>query len=448
MRMLVAITAAAFALAAGQAAWAAEAGRKPNFVIFLADDEGYGELGCQGNPEIPTPHIDSIATAGVRFTQGYVSGPYCSPTRAGLMTGRYQTRFGHEWNGRGPEFGLPVTETTMADRLRPLGYATCAIGKWHLGEADQFVATRRGFDEFLGTRSNSPFFHPTIIDTRVSTEAVPVTDDRFYTTEAYADRACEWLEAHREGPFFLYLPFNAQHYPLEAPQNYVDRFPHIADHNRRMFAAVMAAKDDAVGRVLATLKKIGQDDSTLVVYLSDNGGPTEKTTSSNGPLRGFKAETWEGGVRVPFMMRWNGRLPAGKVYDHPVIQLDLLPTFLAAAGGEVSPEWKLDGVNLLPYLTGDNLARPHETLYWRFGKQMAIRHGDWKLVRAKGIAEPALFNLTTDIGEQHDLTAAEPATARKLQTLWDAWNAEQIPPRWPPNKPQEAPAPTGPAAGR
>ena len=183
-----------------------------------------------------------------------------------------------------------------------------------------------------------------------------------------------------------------------------------------------------------------------MVYLSDNGGPTDKTTSSNGPLRGFKAETWEGGVRVPFMMRWNGRIPAGKVYDHPVIQLDLLPTFVAAAGGEVSPDWKLDGVNLLPYLRGDNLASPHETLYWRFGKQMAIRHGDWKMVRAKGITEPALFNLAADIGEQHDLSAAEPAIAEKLKALWDAWNAEQIPPLWPPNKPQ--PAATGaPAAG-
>jgi len=415
----------------------ADSPARPNVVVFLADDEGYGELGCQGNPQIPTPQIDSIATNGIRFTQGYVSGPYCSPTRAGLMTGRYQTRFGHEWNGSGPNFGLPVTETTLPERLRALGYATCAVGKWHLGEAPQFLAINRGFDEFFGTKSNTPFFHPLIIDTRVSTEAKAIEDDGFYTTDAYADRACDWLTRHREkkkdAPFFLYVPFNAQHGPLQAPPKYLDRFPQISDENRRLFAAVMSAKDDAVGRVLAKVRELGQEENTLVVYLSDNGGPTEKTTSSNGPLRGFKSQTWEGGVRVPFMMQWKGRLPAGKVYEHPVIQLDLLPTFIAAAGGTVSPEWKLDGVNLLPYVDGTNADKPHQTLFWRFGKQMAIRHGDWKLVRGVGIKVPALFNLAVDVGEKNDLIAAEPAKAVELQSLWDAWNAEQMEPLWPPN---------------
>ena len=415
----------------------ADSPARPNIVVFLADDEGYGELGCQGNPQIPTPQIDSIAANGIRFTQGYVSGPYCSPTRAGLMTGRYQTRFGHEWNGSGPNFGLPVTETTLPERLRAMGYATCAVGKWHLGEAPQFLATNRGFDEFFGTKSNTPFFHPLIIDTRVSTEAKAIEDDEFYTTDAYADRACDWLDRHREkkkdAPFFLYVPFNAQHAPLQAPPKYLDRFPQISDENRRLFAAMMSAKDDAVGRVLAKVRELGQEENTIVVYLSDNGGPTEKTTSSNGPLRGFKAQTWEGGVRVPFMVQWKGRLPEGKVYEHPVIQLDLLPTLIAAAGGTVSPEWKLDGVNLLPYLTGIDADKPHQTLYWRFGKQMAIRHGDWKLVRGVGIKVPALFNLAVDIGEQNDLIAAESAKAAELQTLWNAWNAEQMEPLWLPN---------------
>ena len=229
------------------------------------------------------------------------------------------------------------------------------------------------------------------------------------------------------------MPFNAQHAPLQAPPKYLDRFPQISDENRRLFAAMMSAKDDAVGRVLAKVRELGQEENTLVVYLSDNGGPTEKTTSSNGPLRGFKAQTWEGGVRVPFMMQWKGRLPAGKVYEHPVIQLDLLPTFITAAGGTVSPEWKLDGVNLLPYLTGIDADKPHQTLYWRFGKQMAIRHGDWKLVRGVGIKVPALFNLAVDIGEQNDLIAAEPAKTAELHSLWNAWNAEQLEPLWPPN---------------
>jgi arylsulfatase A-like enzyme len=416
-----------------------EADAKPNIVIFLADDEGYGELGCQGNREIPTPNIDSISKNGIRFTQGYVSGPYCSPTRAGLLTGRYQTRFGHEFNPgpQRPDTGLPLTETTMASRLKSLGYATCCIGKWHLGYDPPYRPMSRGFDEFYGTLANTPFIKPLrFIDSRVSADIIEITDPNFYTTDAYAARAVDWLDKHKEGPFFLYLPFNAQHAPLEAPQKYLDRFKHIADEKRRIFAAMMSAKDDAVGRVLAKLKEIGQEENTIVWYLTDNGGPTPQTTSKNDPLRGFKSTTWEGGVRVPFMVQWKGKLPVGKVEERPVIQLDILPTCIAAAGGAVSPDWKLDGVNLLPYLQGQNAERPHQTFYWRFGEQMAIRHGDWKLVKAReasqprGIAGPSLFNLAKDISEKNDLMASQPAKAAELQALWDKWNAEQKAPLW------------------
>jgi arylsulfatase A-like enzyme len=418
------------------AALAADA-KKPNFIVFLADDEGYGELGCQGNKEIPTPHIDSIAAGGIRFTRGYVSGPYCSPTRAGLMTGRYQTRFGHEFNGGGgagnETFGLPVTETTIANRLKDLGYATCAVGKWHLGGAPQFVATKRGFDEFFGTVANTPFFNPpNFIDSRVSTEVKAINNPDFYTTDAYAERACDWLEKHKDGPFFLYLPFNAQHAPLQATQKYLDRFPNIADEKRRTFAAMMSAKDDAVGRVLAKVKEIGQEENTLVWYLADNGGPTASTTSQNGPLRGFKAQTWEGGVRVPFMVKWPGKIPAGKTYEAPVIQLDILPTCVAAAGGTVASDWKLDGVDLMPYLTGNKTERPHQTLYWRFGPQWAVHHGDFKLVKGAGQDTPGLYNLATDIGEKNDLAASDPAKVAELKGIWDKWNAEQEEPRWQP----------------
>lgn len=411
---------------------------KPNVVIFVSDDEGYGELGCQGNPEIPTPHIDSIAANGVRFTNGYVSGPYCSPTRAGLMTGRYQTRFGHEWNPpRAPEAGLPVSEATIADRMKKLGYATAAVGKWHLGSAPKFRPTSRGFDEFYGTLANTSFFQPKQwMDTRASDEVREVLQDpELYTTDAYAARAVDWIERHKDEPFFLYLPFNAQHAPLQAPPKYLDRFPGIADEKRKTFAAMMAAKDDAVGAVLAKVREIGEEGNTLVVYFADNGGPTEQTTSKNDPLRGFKATTLEGGIRVPFLMQWKGRIPAGKTYDHPVIQLDLLPTAVAAAGGEADPAWKLDGVNLLPYLTGEKEGKPHETLYWRFGQQKAIRHGDWKLVAnridgPRGAPEWKLYDLAADIGEANDLSAENPGKAKELAGLWDAWNAEQADPRW------------------
>jgi arylsulfatase A-like enzyme len=399
---------------------------KPNVVIFLADDEGYGELGVYGETDIPTPNIDSIARNGVRFTQGYVSGPVCSPTRAGLLTGRYQTRFGHEFNGRHATFGLPLTETTIADRLKSRGYATSVIGKWHLGNTAEFHPTKRGFEEFYGTLRNSPFFNPELVDSRIGPDPVKVTDPDFYTTDAYAARAIDWIERSKARPFFLYLPFNAQHRPLQATRRYRDRFPNIADETRRTFAAMQSAKDDAVGRVLAKIREIGQEENTLVVYLADNGGPTRRTTSKNGALRGFKASTLEGGVRVPFLIQWKGKLPAGRTYDHPVMQIDLLPTAIAAAGGEVRADWKLDGVNLLPYLTGEKIGKPHETLYWRFGDQWAVRHGDYKLVASRLDGnQPKLFNLAEDIGETKDLMGERPEKARELRDIYDKWNAEQ-----------------------
>ena len=434
--------------AVGSPAWSAEV-RKPNVIVMLSDDLGYGELGCQGNKEIPTPNIDSIAKNGIRFTQGYVSGPYCSPTRAGLLTGRYQTRFGHEWNGRGPNFGLPLTEKTIANRFKDLGYATAAVGKWHLGDTQQYLPTRRGFDEFYGTAANTPFFHPILIDTRVSDEGRRVEEEDFYATDAWAERSVEFIEKNREKPFFLYLPFNAQHAPLQATTKYMERFSHIDDEKRRTFAAMLSAMDDATGRVLDTLRKHDLEENTIVFWLADNGGPTQSTTSKNDPLRGFKATTLEGGVRVPFMVQWKGQLPAGKTYDRPVIQLDILTTALAAAGSEASKEWKLDGVNLLPYLKGERSDDPHQTLYWKFGPQWAIRHGDWKLVRSRIDGEqPRLFNLSKDIGEANDLAAAEPEKARELKALWDSWSEEQEPARWMPPDNRKKGAAKGKGAGK
>jgi arylsulfatase A-like enzyme len=413
----------------------APASAKPNFLIFLGDDLGYGELGCQGNPEIPTPNIDSLAKHGIRFTAGYVSGPYCSPTRAGLMTGRYQTRFGHEFNpGPNSGNGLAQSETTIAERLKTLGYATCAIGKWHLGELPEHRPMKRGFDEFYGTLANTPFFHPTrFVDSRKSAEVQAVEDPEFYTTDAFAERAVDWLERHRNEPWFLYVPFNAQHAPLQATKKYLDRFPRIADEKRRTFAAMLSGMDDAVGRIVGKVRSLGQEDNTLIFYFTDNGGPTAQTTSKNDPLRGFKSTTWEGGVRVPFMAQWKGKIPAGKLYEHPIIQLDILPTCVTAAGGKVDPAWKLDGVDLMPFLTGANEGKPHETLYWRFGQQWAIRHGDFKLVVGRdGSGKPELYDLAKDISEAKDLAPAQPDKAKELQSLYDKWNATLAPASWVP----------------
>jgi arylsulfatase A-like enzyme len=250
----------------GSISQASAAEPKPNFIVFLSDDVGWAEYGFQGGKDIPTPNIDSIARNGVRFPQGYVSGPYCSPTRAGLMTGRYQTRFGHEFNSVA-RLGLKLSETTVADRLKSLGYATCAVGKWHLGGGDEYRPMKRGFDEFYGTLANTPFFHPAqFVDSRISAAVQPVPDDNFYTTDAYADRIVDWLGKHQDRPWFLYVPFNAQHAPLQAPQKYLDRFSQIQDPDRKIFAAMMSAMDDAVGRVLAKVREMNQEDNTLIAF--------------------------------------------------------------------------------------------------------------------------------------------------------------------------------------
>jgi len=245
----------------------------------------------------------------------------------------------------------------------------------------------------------------------------------------------DWLGKQKGKPFFLYLPFNAQHAPLQATKKYLDRFPNL-EGDRKTFAAMMSAMDDAVGKVLAKVRDMGQEENTLIFFFSDNGGPTRQTTSKNGPLRGFKSTTLEGGTRVPFCVQWKGKVPAGKVYEHPIIQLDILPTALVAAGGKVDPGWKLDGVDLMPYLTGKKTEPPHETLYWRFGPQWAVRKGDWKLVASNidGVKEPKLYNLKDDIGESKDLTAEQPEKVKELKAAWDAWDKEQMEPRWIPAK--------------
>ena len=422
---------------------------RPNIVVILADDLGYADLGFQGCHDIPTPNLDALAAGGVRSTNGYVSGPYCSPTRAGLMTGRYQERFGHEFNPAGrrndPAVGLPLSETTMADRLRAAGYKTGLVGKWHLGSALKFQPQQRGFDEFFGFLDGAHPYFPDQ-DARPIYRGREVVREREYLTDAFGREAAAFIERHKQEPFFLYLAFNAVHTPMQATDARLQRFASIANERRRTYAAMTVAMDEAVGRVLDEIRSAGLEDSTLIFFLSDNGGPTMRGTtingSSNAPLRGSKRTTLEGGVRVPFVVSWKGKLPAGKTYDQPIIQLDILPTALAAAGVDIQSEWKLDGVNLLPYLTGKNDTQPHETLNWRFGAQMALRKGNWKLVRYDLAADdmpgssattPAkLYNLADDVGEEHDLASAQPHRVKELTAIWDAWNTQLAQPLWGP----------------
>lgn len=423
--------------------------KQPNILLIVADDLGYGELGIQGNPQIPTPNVDSLAKNGVRFTNGYVSGPYCSPTRAGLFTGRYQQRFGHEFNP-GPaqtaldSFGLPVEEKTIGDRLKTAGYATGWFGKSHLGYLPAFHPLKRGFDEYFGFLGGAHSYLDAAGDKGNPIQrGVEPVDSVDYTTDAFGREAVGFIEKHKAAPWFVYLPFNAVHEPLKSIDKYLGRFSHIEDPKRREFAAALSALDDAVGSVLAKIRELGQEENTLIFFISDNGGPTRQTTSSNAPLRGFKAQTWEGGIRVPWIVQWKGHIPAGQVDDRPVIQLDILPTALAAAGAETKPEWKLDGVNLLPYLTSKNTEAPHEALYWRLGAQIAIRKGDWKLVKApdgtgkqgdaggKANTDGAeLYNLTKDRSEINNLAATEPEKVKELAAAWEKWNSELVEPKW------------------
>jgi arylsulfatase A-like enzyme len=404
--------------------------KKPNVLIFYIDDLGYGDLSATGNKVVRTPHCDSIAKSGVRFNNSYVSACLCSPSRAGLMTGRYQQRFGFDGNAeneasddRAPR-ALDLKETTFAQRFRALGYATGLVGKWHLGAGDGYLPTQRGFDEFYG-------FLPYGVG---SGEPVPFyrglrkVDSPPDHTAAFGRESEAFIDRHKTKPWFLYLAFGAVHAPHTAPAEYLKRFSHL-DPKRAAYFAMVAAMDDAVGAVLARLRKHGLEENTLIFLASDNGGAPNQAMS-NGPFRGTKWSLWEGGIRSPIFIQWKGHIPGGGLLPQMVNQLDWLPTALAAAGSSGTATRPLDGVNLLPLLQGKTDQPPHDALYWRYGKQYAVRQGDWKLVKATPTEPPRLFNLAADLGEKFDLASKEPAQVKQLQSLWDAWNANNEAPRW------------------
>ena len=420
--------------------------RKPNVVVIVSDDQGFADVGFHGCTDIPTPNLDALAARGVRCSNGYVSGPYCSPTRAGFLTGRYQQRFGHEFNPgdsnrEGEAIGLPVSETTIADRLKSAGYATGIVGKWHLGTAPKYHPQRRGFDEFFGFLGGAhPYFPGKGAPIFRGTEAV---DEKEYLTDAFAREAVAFVERHQESPFFLYLSFKRRPIPRCTPTTSGSpKFKAIADVKRRQYAAMLTALDDGVGEVLATIRDNGLERDTLVVLFQrqrrpDDGRHHDQRLAQR-PVPGLEA--YHPRRRHPRPVRRElagGRSRRGTVYDQPVIQLDVLPTALAAAGVDIDPSWKLDGVDLLPYLEGDPSAPPHDALFWRLGPQNAIRKGDWKVVqydrtvdepgeRSRGasgipVTAPRLYDLKADPGESHDLAAEQtrhaPRTARRLAGL-------------------------------
>ena len=411
---------------AGFAAGNASVSRPPNVLVFYVDDMGWAQPGCYGGKMSPTPNIDALAAGGVRFTDGYVSACICSPSRVGMMTGRYQARTGHDANPAKPGRELLLSETTMAQRLKAAGYTTGIVGKWHLGDTSpEYMPLARGFDFAVGSVGNlgegkGPSFYR-------GKEMLPNLPGAPVTSPVYARESIGFIEQNQDKPWFLYLAFNAVHTPHVASPAWLEKFQHLPKRDQQ-YAALVAETDEAIGAVMAKLRTLRQEENTLVFLISDNGGAYQN--AEMGGLRGFKWFVWEGGIRVSWIAAWKGRIPGGRVSEEPVIQLDVLPTALAAAGATVKPEWQLDGVNLLPLLEGKVPRLATRELYFRFGVQHAVRQGDWKLVKAGKEMEPMLVNLVQDRGETNDLSAQFPAKKKELQALFDTWNASMQPPRW------------------
>ena len=449
-------------LAAAPAARAEPAKRPPNLIVILADDLGYGDICAYGCANGKTPHIDALAASGVRFTQGYVTAPVCSPSRAALMTGRYQQRFGHEFNpgggGRDQQeaLGTPTTERLFPQYLKERGYTTGMVGKWHLGALPQFLPLARGFDEFFGfSQAAAPLPRPgdarralhrprRALARRRRSSVDPQNpilrgdqpvEEKEYLTEAFTREAVSFIERHRAQPFFLYVAYNAPHTPLQVTDRYYDRFPEIADEGHRIFAAMVSALDDGVGAIIAALERTGLSSSTLVVFTSDNGCATYTDACSNGPLLGGKLTFFEGGVRVPFLASWPGTISSGRVVEAPVSTLDLLPTALDLAGAGLPTDRPLDGKSLLPLLRGEDEALGHDRLVWRNGKSWALRDGSWKLVRYDG-EQPFLFDLATDPTESKNLAPTMGDRAAELERRYQAWESDMVAPSWTTRKSQ------------
>lgn len=416
-----------------------QADAKPNLVLLFADDAGYGDFGFHGSRHFKTPHLDRLAESGVVLGQFYVTAPVCGPSRAGLLTGRYQQRFGYSENNvpsymsassklLGDDMGLPSDLPTMGDHLQSLGYRTAVFGKWHLGNADRYHPLKRGFDEFYGFRGGARSFYPFTDlskeqpENRIERGFEGYQEPDGYLTDALADEACAFIERSQDEPFFAYVSFNAVHTPMEADPRDRSTFPQLKGR-RRTAAQLMLSLDRACGQIVAKLDELGLRENTLVVFTNDNGGPSDRNGSSNHPLSGVKDTHREGGIRVPCLVSWPGVLPSGENGDLPMSTLDLLPTFYALGGGDPGTLEGIDGVDLMPYLRGEKTGRPHQTLYWKKEARAAIRDGDWKLIRY--LDRPAeLFDLASDPSEQNDLAASEPDRVRALYKKLFAWELE------------------------
>ncbi|MEW6997802.1 sulfatase-like hydrolase/transferase [Colwelliaceae bacterium BS250] len=447
MQILKRILLASLLLTSGQTL----AAENPNFIVILTDDQGYADVGFNGSKDIRTPNIDRIANEGTKFNNGYVTYAVCGPSRAGLLTGRHQARFGFD---RNPHIdptditsGMPLDEKMISEVLNPVGYTSSIIGKWHMGSHPKLHPNNRGFDHFYGFLAGGHRYFPEDLIYQDISEGLNQknpkqawtswyytklleNDKRIETTEYLTDElsnsAVEFIKREKDNPFFLYLSYNAPHTPLQASKEYLDRNTHIPKGKRRTYAAMITAVDDGVGRVLATLDELGIDDNTLVFFLSDNGGPESKNASDNGELRGHKGDYFEGGIHVPFAMRWPGKVPAGQVYSNSISSLDILATFADLTNAPIAKEKPLDGVNLMPFVTGQNKGQPHDVLFWRnFDKGIvAARRGNNKTILFKKDQQTHLYDLDKDLSETTNLYKTQTETFNKQQSEVTAWESE------------------------
>ncbi len=423
---------------------------KPNLIIIMTDDHGYADVGFNGSTEIPTPHIDRIAQEGVRFTSGYVTYPVCGPSRAGLLTGRYQGRFGFRRNPTlnpfDPLAGLPLEEPIISEILGSVGYHSGIIGKWHMGTHPRFRPNKRGFDEFFGFLSGGHDYFPENLtypdiesvdragrwyNTKLLRNEKRVEIDE-YLTDELSKEAVKFVQRNQRKPFFLYLAYNAPHTPMQASEKYLKRFAHIEDEHRRTYAAMVSSVDDGVGMLLDTLDALNLSEKTLVFFLSDNGGAAYRiNAANNAPFRSFKGQVFEGGVRVPFALRWKGAVPAGVDYNYPISALDILGTIADLAGVNIDPTRPLDGVNLIPYINGERNDPPHERLYWHMydrDRSAILTSGGDKLVIMPEDGTRALYNLNNDLGETHDLSSQKRQKTDALEAELETWKAQMKPP--------------------
>ena len=417
--------------------------------MIFADDLGYADTGFQKqSKDVETPNLDRLAADGAIMTTGYVTAGVCGPSRAGMMTGRYQQRFGYHDNvapyvrDENVVQGLPLELSTMGDYLKAAGYRTGLVGKWHDGDQKEFWPHNRGFEEFFGFNNGAAnyFVGPNNKKERNkkpwssmyrNDEVVENFDD--YLTDRFGQEAVDYIERHKDEPFFLYVSFNAVHGPLQAKPEDLERFSHIKDEKRRIAVAMNYNMDQNIGRILDKVEKLGLSENTLIYFLSDNGGKPKGNASYNTPLRGEKGTYYEGGIRIPYTVTWKGKIPAGQTLTQPVSSLDILTTSLAAAGVEPKKEWQLEGVDLLPYLKGEQKQLEERFLFWDNHMRYAIRDGEWKLVldnKLNKASRPQLFHISDDMSEKQDVSGKYPEQAARLQKAYDQWNADNDTPKW------------------